>query len=134
METFGAITLWKLATSRVGIIVIAAALGVAVLWAHGAKRYRDGVQGERLVWTEKVRREAAALGRERVAAQARIDQLAADRLAEATDWALERAALEAEIEREKADDAAASTRARTGCACSPALSRGLSERLDRIGR
>lgn len=126
MEPFGAITLWRLATSRAGIIVIAAVLGLVAVWGYGAKRYRDGVQGERLVWAEKVRREAAALGRERAAAQARIDQLAAERLADATDWALERAALEDQIEKEKAD-------AEDG-ACPPALSRGLSERLDRIGR
>lgn len=114
------------ATSRIGIILIGSVLALLAVWGYGAKRYHDGVQGERLAWTEKVRREAAALGRERAAAQARIDQLAADRLAEATDWALERAALEAEIEREKADAADG--------ACPPALSRGLSERLDRIGR
>lgn len=114
------------ATSRIGIILIGSALALLAIWGYGAKRYHDGVQGERLAWAEKVRREAAALGRERAAAQARIDQLADERLAEATDWALERAALEAEIEREK-NDAASS-------ACPPALSRGLSERLDRIGR
>ena len=115
-----------LATSRAGIIVIASVIGLLAVWGYGAKRYHDGAFEERLVWTEKVRREAAKLAQERAAAQARIDQLAAERLAEATDWALERAALEAEIEKEKADAADG--------ACPPALSRGLSERLDRIGR
>lgn len=118
--------LLALATSRMGIIVIACIVGLLAVWGYGTKRYHDGAQGERLAWTEKVRREAAKLAQERAAAQARIDQLAAERLAEATDWALERAALEAEIEKEKADAADG--------ACPPALSRGLSERLDRIGR
>ena len=130
MEPFGAVTLLKLATSRAGIIVICSLAGLIALWGYGAKRYHDGAFDERLVWTEKVRREAAQLAQERAAAQAKIDTLAAERLADATDWALEKAALQAEIEKENADAADA----KPGCACAPALSRGLSERLDRVGR
>ena len=86
-------------TSRLGIILIACVVGLLAVWGYGAKRYHDGVLGERWAWTEKVRWEAAALRVERSAAQAKIDTLTAERLADATDWALERTGLEAETKR-----------------------------------
>jgi predicted negative regulator of RcsB-dependent stress response len=113
--------------ARVWALLIGTVLAVGLFFGWGEWRHRAGVMQERAAWEVRVERERAALARERAATQARIDQLVSERILAATNWALERADLEAEIEKEKADAA-------VDGACPPALSRGLSERLDRIGR
>lgn len=93
-------------------------------------RARDaGVKAERDEWTRRLAAAKAALSSERATAQAKIDAIVTERLSAATDWAMERASLEAQLAEEEKGNATLPPGT-----CPPAISRGVSERLDRIGR
>jgi hypothetical protein len=90
-------------------------------------RARDaGRLDERLVWQERARRIEVKVSRDRRLAQEKIDQVEREHLSRQTADAIRISDLEKTLEDEQTSTAASG--------CGPAMSRGLRDAIDRIGR
>lgn len=93
---------------------------------------REARAQERAAWEEASRKLRDQMERERRAAQAQIDRLEQDYLADRSRAALQIMDLETAIASMEGDEDAIPDTA--GCVCRPAIPRGLGLQLDQVGR
>lgn len=121
--------------SRLGTYAVIAAIVCISFWSWGSfNRFagnREGRAIERAAWEDATRKLRDQMDAERRAAQAQIDSVERSYLAAQQREALLVADLETAIAAMEAENAETDT---AGCACRPALPRGLILQLDAIGR